>query len=137
MDSSAPSQRERITLVSRKDLEISYFRGSGAGGQKRNKTSSGVQILHPESGAIGRASDTRSQEQNKQAAFRRMVDSPKFKFWLARRLHEIRNEETLEETIAQETRNEHLQFEVKNKEGQWTAVTPEYFETTEAKHETN
>lgn len=127
------SERERITIVSKKDLDISFFIGSGHGGQKKQKTSSGVQIIHRESGAIGRASDTRSQDQNKHAAFERMTKHPKFRFWLARKLYEIRQQETLEETIEKETASEFLKFEVKNENGQWTEVAPDYFESEQAK----
>ncbi len=52
--------KEKIRILSRDDLEISYFVGSGAGGQNKQKNHTGVQMVHPESGAIGRACDTRS-----------------------------------------------------------------------------
>ncbi len=94
--------KERVTLASRKDFDVSYYCGSGAGGQKRNKTASGVQIIHRDSGAIGRNSETRSQAQNKEKAFKSLVNSPKFKFWLARELYELKQGEKIEETIEKE-----------------------------------
>jgi len=127
--------RERITIVSEKDLDISYFCGSGAGGQARNKVSSGVQIIHRESGAIGRASDTRSQAQNKRAAFERMVKTPKMKFWISRKLYEIRQKETLDETIKKETTSDKLKFEIKNAENKWEEVDASYFDGPAAKGE--
>lgn len=48
------------------------FRGSGPGGQKRNKTSSAVRLIHEPSGLSGLASERRSQEQNRQQALRRL-----------------------------------------------------------------
>lgn len=57
------------------------FRGSGLGGQHRNKTESGVRIIHRASGARGESCDTRSQHENKRIAFRRMAESPTFQRW--------------------------------------------------------
>ena len=124
--------RQRITLLSLKDLEVSYFCGSGAGGQARNKVSSGVQMRHLESGAIGRASDSRSQYDNKRAAFRRLVADPRMKFWLARRLHEVRMGETVEESVEKETTPDNLRYEVQDAEGRWVEVSPHHFDSSAA-----
>ena len=129
------SERQRINILSKKDLDISYFCGSGAGGQARNKVASGVLIIHHESGALGRASDSRSQDQNRQSAFNRLMEHPKMKFWLARKLYEIQQQETMEETIAKETAAENLKIEIKDKDGKWIEVSHDYFDTEAAKHE--
>lgn len=128
-------ERERVTILSKKDLEISYYCGSGAGGQARNKVASGVMIRHPESGAIGRACDSRSQDQNKQSAFKRLCATPQIKFWLAKKMYEIRQGEAIEKTIEAETKPECLKYEIKNASGQWEQVSPDYFETAQARKE--
>ncbi len=130
-------KRERISLATKKDFDVSYFCGSGAGGQARNKVASGVQIIHKESGAIGRASDSRSQADNKKKAFERLLETPKMKFWLARELYAIKQKETLEETIEKETKPENLRYEIKNAEGKWEEVNPSYFESLAAKEESD
>lgn len=58
------------------------FRAGGKGGQKQNKTSSGVRIIHRPSGAVGEARDNRQQIVNKKHALRRMAESKEFKSWV-------------------------------------------------------
>lgn len=128
------NNKEKITILSEKDLEVSYFIGSGKGGQKKQKTHSGVQIKHPESGAIGRCSETRSQAQNKRIAFDNLLKDPRMKFWISKKLYEIRQHETLEETVERTVIPENLKFEIK-KDGKWTEVDNNYFNSEEAKYE--
>jgi protein subunit release factor B len=68
--------------VTAEDCEWQYFKGSGDGGQKRQKTSSGARCSHKPSGAVGEATDTRSQLQNRKLAFERMANSPEFQVWI-------------------------------------------------------
>lgn len=75
-------KRTLLFSVTADDCEWQFFKGSGNGGQKRQKTSSGARCTHASSGAMGQATDTRSQLQNKKLAFKRMVETPEFKTWL-------------------------------------------------------
>lgn len=120
--------RERVTIVFKKDLELSYFAGPGKGGQAKNKIKSGVQIRHKHSGAIGRASDSRSLEDNRRAAFLRMLDDPKMKFYIAGVIYELNHRETLEESVAKELVDTNLKIEVKDEKGNWKEVGSAYFE---------
>ena len=52
--------------------EVDTYRASGAGGQKRNKTSSAVRLRHAPSGLIVIAEESRSQHENKAKALQRM-----------------------------------------------------------------
>lgn len=126
--------RKKINILNKNDLEISYFIGSGKGGQNKQKTSSGVQIIHKESKAIGRSSETRSQDQNKRTAFERMLETPKFKVWLSKKLFEIREKQTIEEEIEKTLTVDKLKFEIKQN-GKWTEVKNEYFDSELAKTE--
>lgn len=72
---------ELLFSVTEADCRWDYFRGSGKGGQKRNKTESGVRCTHVASGAVGQSDDTRSQHKNKRIAFLRMVETAAFKTW--------------------------------------------------------
>ncbi len=73
--------KELLFSVTASDCEWSYTRGTGAGGQKKNKTSSAVHCKHPESKAHGYAEDSRSQLDNRKLAFERMCNTKEFKTW--------------------------------------------------------
>ena len=81
--------RELIETVTIKDCIVQTMRGSGKGGQNRNKRDTAVRITHSPSGAIGYAEDERYQLQNKRLAFRRMAESEEFQRW-ARRHNDVR-----------------------------------------------
>ncbi|KAH9926125.1 RF-1 domain-containing protein [Fomitopsis serialis] len=56
------------------DLEESFVRGSGPGGQSINKTENNVQLLHKPTGLRVSCQDTRSLEQNRKLARRRLLE---------------------------------------------------------------
>lgn len=78
-DSHLGYMREKLLSVTLKDCDVQTKRGTGKGGQNRNKRDTAVRIVHRASGAVGEAQDQRSQLQNKRLAFRRMAESEKFK----------------------------------------------------------
>ena len=78
--------RERILSVTLADCDVQTFRSGGPGGQKQNKTDSGVRIIHRASGARGESREQRSQLQNKRLAWKRMCASTEFTSWLRREL---------------------------------------------------
>lgn len=74
-------KRELLFSVTAKDCEWSYTKGTGAGGQKRNKTSSAVHCQHRPSGAHGYSEASRSQHDNKRDAFIKMAETKEFRTW--------------------------------------------------------
>lgn len=61
-------QRMQVLRIRDEDLEESFIRGTGAGGQKINKTSSTVVLHHIPSGIEVRCQQQRSQSQNRHQA---------------------------------------------------------------------
>ena len=61
-------------FVYEEDLEESFILGGGPGGQKTNKTSSVVRLLHPPSGIQVRCGENRSREINRWLARRMLAE---------------------------------------------------------------
>jgi protein subunit release factor B len=55
-----------------RDCEITPFRSSGPGGQKKNKTESSVRVRHMPTGITRIATESRSQLRNRAAALERV-----------------------------------------------------------------
>lgn len=73
--------KELVFSVTAKDCDWHYFKSSGNGGQKRDKTDNCCRVTHPPSGAVGKSTEHRQQSKNRQAAFRKMAETPKFQAW--------------------------------------------------------
>lgn len=63
------------------DFIVQPYKGSGKGGQKRNKTMSACRITHPASGTVSECEEERSFAQNKKKAFLRLIEKESFKRW--------------------------------------------------------
>lgn len=57
-----------------KDTRVEVFTGGGPGGQHRNKTQNAVRLHHGPSGLVVVATERRSLEANKKAAFERLAE---------------------------------------------------------------
>ena len=60
--------------VVEQEVEVETYRASGPGGQHRNVTDSAVRLLHRPSGVRVSAPESRSQHQNREQAFTRLIE---------------------------------------------------------------
>lgn len=119
--------RELLFTVTKNDLEVQTFRAGGKGGQKQNKTDSGVRIKHRDSGAVAESREARTQLENKRLAWRRLQETPEFKTWLRKRVSEEsmsaderrEQERRIEEKVSRQMAAENLLVEVRNSAGNW------------------
>lgn len=65
--------RELLDLLA--DCEVTPFKSSGPGGQKKNKTESSVRVVHKPSGIVRIATESRSQSANKLRALERIQET--------------------------------------------------------------
>lgn len=63
-----------MPVINEDDIEESFVRGSGPGGQSINKTKNNVQLLHKPTGIRVSCQETRSLEQNRKFARRILLD---------------------------------------------------------------
>ena len=102
MDTLVPMARQKMVSVTAKDLVWETKRGSGKGGQNRNKRDTAVRVVHPPSGAVGEAQDERGQLDNKRLALKRLANSVKFRQWVSLRHADLVRGETIEQEVARD-----------------------------------
>lgn len=110
--------RKRAFSVTLDDCVVQTFRAGGPGGQKQNKTESGVRVIHTASGARGESREQRSQLQNKKLAFRRMSETAKFRLWVRQTLDAMDGVPTPEECVEKDMALVNLRVEVQ-RDGVW------------------
>jgi len=117
--------KELVLSLTKKDFEVQTFRTGGPGGQKQNKTSSGVRIVHKASGASGESRTERSQYANKKAAFLRLSQDRVFQNWLKIEIAIKTNQMIeIEQKIEEELRPEDIKTEIIIN-GKWVEVKDE------------
>jgi len=118
--------KEKLFSVTKKNLTLEYFNGTGKGGQHRNKHANCCRCKHPPSKAVGVCQEHRSKEQNTKEAFRRMADSVLFRKWI--KIEVARTTGMLDEiNEIVDKEIERVKVEVKE-EGKWTQIDPNLLE---------
>lgn len=117
------SERKLLFSVGKKDFKIDTFRAGGPGGQNQNKRETGVRITHIESGAVAESRTHRTQGENKKAALKRLVETPKWKAWHRKRTAiELGMVADIEEQVERAMQPKNLKIEVKDEEGRWVGM---------------
>jgi hypothetical protein len=111
--------KELLFSVTKKDLKIDYWSGTGAGGQYRNKHQNCVRIHHPESGAIVTGQSYRERKANIKEALQNLVNHPKFKIWHVKVVREILDGKTVEEKVDEMLQDKYIKVEVKDEDDKW------------------
>lgn len=75
------SEKQLLFSVTKNDFEIQTFSVGGPGGGGKDTSNSAVRLIHKASGAVGEGRETRSNTQNRKAAFRHLIETKKFKDW--------------------------------------------------------
>jgi len=87
------NKKELLFSVTKKDFEVTWFSGTGAGGQYRNKHQNCCRIIHKESGSMGTGQSQRDRISNQKEAFNNCVNTLSFKLWLNKKIYEIENKD--------------------------------------------
>lgn len=77
--------RKKIFSINKGELGISYFSGTGSGGQHRNRHMNCVRMFHKASGAKVSCQDFREKRRNEVEALRRLSEHRLFRLYVMRR----------------------------------------------------
>lgn len=106
--------------VSQRDCEWTFTKGSGPGGQKRNKTSNAVHVSHQPSGAKSYSEKYRSQTENKADAFFKLTQTPQFQAWLKLEINKTLGiEKQIEKSVEKQMNEKFIKIETKDHNGRW------------------
>lgn len=67
------ANRKKVFSFTKKDFKVDYYRGSGPGGQHRNKKDTACRITHIESKLASTCEVHKSQHQNRREAFHKLT----------------------------------------------------------------
>lgn len=117
------ARRELLFGVTKKDFDIQYFSGKGAGGQHRNKHQNCVRLIHKETGAKTTGQSSKSRIANKREAFNNMIKNVTFKMWMSTKTLEALGKETIEEKVEKQMLSKNIiveSYDVEN--NKWVEV---------------
>lgn len=105
--------RQLLFSITKKDLKINYFSGTGKGGQHRNKHQNCVRINHTDSGVIVTGQSNKERSANMREALNNLVKHPHFKVWHTRKVNELLSGKKLEVRVNEMMLPENIKIEVK------------------------
>ena len=112
------NKKEPLFSITKKDFRFNFYSGTGAGGQHRNKHMNSVRCFHDPSGAVGKSEDQRSKEQNIKKAWRRCIETTKFKQWMMIEAARASGE-TAKVEAKVEKEMKRVRVDVKDEDGRW------------------
>lgn len=118
------TERELLFKVTSKDFDEKHIRGSGPGGQHRNKTSTGIRLTHRASGATAEATEHKSQEQNRREAWRRIRETPEWKRWFRDMVAATSGRPTAAQRLDEAMKPSNITTQVLDDKSRWVTVDP-------------
>jgi len=115
--------KELLFSITKRDLKIDYFSGSGAGGQHRNKHQNCVRMYHGDSGVRTTGQSSKERKANLQEAFKNLAQHAKFKMWQNMKVQEILTGRSLEDQVKKLMEPQNIKIEGKDFDGRWTEVS--------------
>jgi protein subunit release factor A len=113
--------RKKLFSVTIKDCRVDTFTVGGHGGAGKDTSNTGVRVTHSESGAVGKATESRSQRANKTVAFRRMAESKTFRQWAKHKAAKLQASKSVDELVDEAMIAENLKIEYRTEQG-WEEV---------------
>lgn len=103
--------------LTKKDFELTWFSGTGGGGQHRNKHQNCARLKHTETGIICTGQSNRDRPSNLKEAMLGLKNNHRFKHWCELKLREIETGMTIEERVEKELQN-NVKVQIR-KDGKW------------------
>lgn len=113
--------KRKLFTITIADCRVDTFTVGGHGGSGKDTSNTGVRITHVASGAVGKATDMRSQLKNKQLAFRRMAESDTFQAWVRREAAMITSMRDLYAEVEEAMKPSNIKVEVNDGE-RWVEI---------------
>lgn len=114
--------KKLLFSVTTQDCDLDTFTVGGNGGSGKDTSNTGVRWTHRASGAVGEAREERSQQKNKERAWRRMAESKKFQTWLRIEAAKRSGQPSVDEIVDAMMDPRHLRVEGRNEAGQWETL---------------
>lgn len=108
-----------VFSVTKKDFEVTWFSGSGGGGQHRNKHKNCCRLKHIDTGIIKVGTKHKERSSNQKDALTAMSKDAKFKAYCESKLREIEKGITIEQEIDEMMKPENLLIQCKDENDNW------------------
>lgn len=113
-------EKKLLFSVTAADCDWTDFTASGPGGQHRNRVKTAIRVVHRASGAVGVATDNKSQLANRQNAFARMAKTKEFQLWAKMESSKLITGKSINDVVDDLMQAKNIKYEVKDEDtGQW------------------
>ena len=110
--------KELLFSITRRDLQLTYFSGKGAGGQHRNKHQNCLRLFHPDSGVRVTGQSHKERRANIKEALGNLIAHPKFMMWHRRKVQEVLEGKSIDKKVEEALDPKNLKIEC-YQDSQW------------------